>query len=601
MDIWVPERSAPGRGSFPTTWWGIRRWLRDFAEARPRDRLQHLDNGLKELHGLEVPPRRRLRVLATLLPTARSLLDDMHRRVNGQSLPLPEKSLVTLQTGLRLLERLARCFDAVVADETGQERPDGKRIATAAQASLALRGELLLRCAQVYMAPPEAYWRSIHAVYATAEAAGVAERRIRPVSRARTPTAPADEYARILLFSVARTEGLRRGQIWPLFRALADWCREVTVGTHAPADADMTDVVVARPDQPGPPAFRQAATVAGSANVRVLSVTPIVRALEALAERAPAHESAVTDPDALRPQTIRQLLETFRQTAVRASERQAVDQAVDVEIGLRAVHNRLAFVLDDQHQARAGNETPYRYDRTASMLVLQTIEPEGHDADADYLTHPGHDQMTEAANAWDHVHRGRPVATDTGPEIAAGERARGSWTLEDSSRGGFRLNWESDRPSRATVGDLVALRDEGNGGERAWHLGVIRWLQFLDERRFQLGAERLPGRPKPANVRREPDNPNRRRNRALEHAEPALFLPGNRHKGKPATVLLPAHMFQSGETVEVDVGQRMFRVRLTEAREQTNTFARFDIAAAPRQRMRRRDEPAADEPIWDDQ
>lgn len=605
MDIRLPERTQPEHDSFPTGWWGLRRWLRAFAEARPGERLKQLDSGLDEVHRLALPPHTRMRVLRALMPVARGLLDELARRIGGQSLPLPSTSRKTLDTNLRLLERLARGFDAVVADESAGARPHIKRVATAAQAALALRGELLLRCAQVYMPPPKAYWHAVHAVFAATERAGAAQVRVRPIEGERQRISPGDEFVRILVLAVARTESLRRGQIWPLYKALGEWAPRMELNRELPADSISVDLITVDLAQTEPPAFRQRSGVEQHETLRVVSVQPVVAALDALLERAAAEESAIADPDTLRRQTVRQLLGTFRQDAVRGSKRQAVGAPVEVEVGLRNIQARLAFVFDDPGESEPEESSGHhRVQGTASQLALQTIEEDVPPPELGFVTHPGHDQLRDAAHSWEAASNRRPSATGPdGTEAASGHipSAEGEWRLEDSSRGGFRLNWESDQPSRATVGELIAVAESDSGGDApAWHIGVIRWLQFIDERRFQLGAERLPGRPRPGTIRREPRNPNRKRNRELEHAEPALFMPGNRQKEKPATILVPAHMFKLDEIVEIDVGERTLRVRLAEAMEQTNSFIRFGIRAAPRRQLapeRREDDRA---PIWGD-
>lgn len=604
MDIRLPERTRPGRDSFPTGWWSLRRWLRAFAEARPGERLKQLDNALDEIHRLTLPPRTRMRVLRALMPVARGLLDELARRIGGQSLPLPTTSRKTLDTNLRLLERLARGFDAVVADESADARPHSKRVATAAQAALALRGELLLRCAQVYMPPPKAYWHAVYAVFTAAERAGAADVRVRPIEGDRQRVSPSEEFVRILVLGVARTESLRRGQIWPLYKALGEWAPRMELHRELPADTISEDLITVDLAQTEPPAFRQRSGVEQHETVRLVSVQPVVAALDTLLERAAAEESAIADPDALRRQTVRQLLGTFRQDAVRGSQRQAVGAPVEAEVGLRSIQARLAFVFDDPGEPQANAASGHhRIHGTASQLALQTIEEDVPPPELGFVTHPGHDQLRDAAHAWEAASNRRPnAAGPDGAEAASGHipSAAGEWRLEDSSRGGFRLNWESDQPSRATVGELIAVAESDDGDVPTWHIGVIRWLQFIDERRFQLGAERLPGRPRPGAIRREPRNPNRKRNRELEHAEPALFMPGNRHKEKPATILVPAHMFRLDEVVEIDVGERTLRVRLAEAMEQTNSFIRFGIRAAPRRQLPPEGRESDEAPIWEE-
>lgn len=604
MEIRLPERSKPGRGAFPTSRLGLRGWLRAFAESGSRARVEKLLAGLHELHSLALPPRKRLRVIRKLYPAARPILDDLARRVSGQSLPLPARTRETLQQYLRLLDHLARQMDAVVADEISGGRPARKRVALAAHTALALRGELLLGCAQVYSVPPKDFWRSVHAVFTTAEGAGAAQQRVRPLSGEKERVSPQREYARILLFAVARTEGLPRGEIRPLFLRLGQWSLAARMDGGDSVIESAHGVIHFDPDQPQPPSLRAGGQYGGEAGPRTLSVAPVVEGLETLERRSADSDTAVADPQSLRHHTVRQLLTTFRQNTVRSdNDRRAEDQNVDAEVSLRAIQQRLGFVLEEESTPKQPVKRSPSLTSSAS-LALQTIDDDSPAGDSGFVTHPGHDRMTGAASAWDAVSRGRPDQVSAGVNGAANGAAEpatpGAWKLADTSADGFRLDWACDQPSRATVGELIALRQPVNDGSKQWHLGVIRWLRFVDQHRFQLGAERIHGQPRPASVRREPANPNRKRRREKEHAEPAILIPGRRDAGKPASLLLPAHMFHAGEVVEVDVGERTFRVQLEDGKQQTNSFHQFGLRNAPRRPIRRSAEQPEGPSFWDE-
>lgn len=600
MDIRLPERSKPGRGSFPTSRLGIRGWLRAFAESGSRARVEKLLAGLHELHAFALPPRTRLRVIRELVAAARPILDDLARRVSGQSLPLPARTRETLQQYLRLLDHLARELDAVVADEVSSGRPARKRVALAAHTALALRAELLLGCAQVYSVPPKNFWRSTHAVFTTAERAGAAQQLVRPLSGDKKRVSPQGEYARILLFAVARTEGLPRGEIRPLFLCLGQWSLAARMDGSGGAMESAHGVIHFDPDTPEPPRLRAGGRDSDEAGPRTLSVAPVVEGLETLERRSADSDAAIADPNSLRPHTVRQLLTTFRQNAERSdNERRAEDQTVEAEVSLRAIQHRLGFTLEEEPAPAQPAKRPSSLTSSAS-LALQTIDDDTPAGESGFVTHPGHDRMTSAASAWDAVSRRRP---DQGAATANGATepaTPGAWKLADSSADGFRLDWACDQPSRATVGELIALRQPASDGSKQWHLGVIRWLRFVDQHRFQLGAERIHGQPRPASVRREPANPNRKRRRGQEHAEPAILIPGQRDTGKAASVLLPAHMFHANEVVEIDVGERTFRVQLEDGKEQTNSFHRFGLRNAPRRPIRRSAERPEGPSLWDE-
>jgi len=608
MEIRLPERTKPGRDSFPTSRWGLRCWLREFAETRPRERLKRLDEALVDLHQQAIDPRRRVRALQCLLPAAREMLDELARRVGGQSLPLPDKTRATHEANVRLLERLARNFDAVVADECARAgKPSAQCVACAGHAALALRSELLLRCAQVYVSPPSAFWRSVHAVFAAVEAAGMAERPVRPLEGTRKRVHAGDEFKRIVLFAVARPQGLRRGDILPLYRALAGWVPQVpllaaTAGEAEPASGQiLVDL-----ERPIPPIFRSPDADTHSRSLRILPVAEVVEQLERLADNAPGDDAPITDPDRLRARSVRQVLTTFRQDAVRSHPRRAVEATAEVAVGLRAIHDRLIIAARPPPADGDAGATA-RPTVLASQLSLQTIDSDAPDPRATYLSYPADDRLGRAASAWDAVSRGRPATARADDEPPArrgnGAAAQEHWLVTDNSSTGLRLRRAANqRGGGARVGELLGVREQAGACDQPWRLAVVRWLEFDDAGGFELGAERLPGRARAAELRREPENPNRKRRREFETAEPALLVPGNRDQGRASRVILAAHMFRVGEIVELDIGGQFLRVRLAEAQESTNSFTFFTIQAAPRHTVRTPDTQPDEPPgIWDEQ
>jgi hypothetical protein len=319
--------------------------------------------------------------------------------------------------------------------------------------------------------------------------------------------------------------------------------------------------------------------VAPESRIRILEVDTVVDRVEALYRQSPPDDSPLADRNRVGAAALRRLIDSWRPATHERSERAQRGEEVDAEVTLSVIVARLAaeFAPEESEGRRR-----HRLDTPGAALTLQTIERPD-------------DQGSEAAEgaagaSWDEVEVGQDRSTG----YAAARRAEARldregtrpehprWLLQDVSTTGWRLWWASDGSSRATVGELAALRlsSDDDSGYR-WSIGVIRRMQFLDDERFEIGVHALSRRATPARVRREPANPNRKRDRRNEPSEPALMLPASQTLDTAATLLVPAHMFRQGEVLELDLPERMLRIRLATIRENTGSFSQYELETAP--------------------
>jgi hypothetical protein len=208
---------------------------------------------------------------------------------------------------------------------------------------------------------------------------------------------------------------------------------------------------------------------------------------------------------------------------------------------------------------------------------------------------PGAAMRTERARHYTHLPENvlQTIATDDAPATEAPtypharaaedaqaqdtEQKESDWLIEAADHRGFTLRWQGTGRSGATVGELVAFRADSSN---PWQLGVVRWLQFINDTQFAIGCELLCAHPKAIRVRREPAN-RHRRSAHRGPGEPALLLPNPGAEQDSATVLVPAHQFRAEDILELDADDRSLRVQLTSMREQSVYFARFELTPAP--------------------
>ncbi len=586
MELELPQRTPAGHDETFSSGRRVQRWLEELERGSDRETAARFIEGLKHFNRVELRPGRRLKSAEQLRPAARRLSERFVQRINTQRLPLDDASMRNFQAQLLLLREMALAWD-IVADSLGRAHraPRGK-LALAVERALSCRGETMLRCVQVHAPLPQVFWHDCHVLYRLAEAWGCSERRVRNDELLTAPgqrQSPLDMYKRLLLFGVAPTDGLRRGQAERLFRRLEAWCRLAVLSDTATASGDgaqLFHVDLATPEPPQPGLLLGEST----AGIRVLDVTSVLTEAQRLQPEAPS-ENDVPGPAEVDAAALGRLIDGWSGRVERRGERAARSEPADVETSLKRIRERL--LADAAPAAAEVTRDRSRPLGNIANLALQTIERPAHEWQD--KRKQAESRAQDLPGAWGTREERQAIAA--APSSATPETRR-NWSLVDTSSGGFRLRWEGGTSSPGAVGELVALRQElpANGGgqegadapmQERWSLGVIRRIRMIDNSRFDAGVEILGRHPAPAVVRREPANPHRRRNRDSEPVEPALMLPAIHGREIPATVLVPAHLFREGEVLELDAHDRTLRIRLGPARESSAAFTRFELSAAP--------------------
>jgi len=581
MALELPAQARAQRGGFPTSARKLGHWLAQVTALDRRECARRLHEGLHSLNRTELPARRRLRLMEQLLPAVRAAHDQLAGRVQSQSLPLPERARRFHELDVNLLDEAAVGYELLLA--AADARQQTRRIAFAAERALALRGERLLRAAHVYSSVPEAFWRSVNAAYATAEQAQTVDRPVKdqPLCRRQNQRQTVrGMYKRILLFALAGTQGLRRGEADRIYRALETWHADSVFGPDEGL-AGSTYAFAVDLEQAIPPCLPGALPVDPASRIRMLGLDGLVARIERLHGEAPPSDSPLRDDDEVDSAALQRLLDSWRPAQQGRSERALRGEAVDAELGLSVIQARLAA-----ERAPPEERPRRRVDTPGAALTLQTIDTGGPETPAEAVP-PRVERGQDRSAPYQAARRAEARLDGDGNRP---ENPR--WLLQDVSTTGYRLCWDGDGSSRAGVGELVALRVAATeDNDQRWSLGVIRRMQFLGERRFEIGVQGLSARAKPARLRREPANPNRKRDRASETSEPALMLPGGGADRSP-TLLVPAHMFRQGETLELEVDNRLLRIRLGEVQENSGAFCQYGLTGAPaRGRHARADDP----------
>ncbi|ROR35179.1 hypothetical protein [Inmirania thermothiophila] len=404
--------------------------------------------------------------------------------------------------------------------------------------------EVLVSACRAYHPCPAGLWLELNQLLLNAEGLAIAARR--PDVPATLPPTPADGYRRAALLHLASPWQLSLEElqwVWALAGALAPRC--LLLDERRADERDglfMVDLLADAPPQPLP-----APTQTLGPFQRLLDTRPLVGrlrqengSLEALAGPLPT----------AREELLARLVRAWSSAARRGFSRSRSDQAMEIVLGLSAVHAALA--PDDAPRG----PSPHGIE----LDVLSEDRPRDP---GEYLFDP------EADDVWSRVY-GLPAQarTDPAPRPAPPRPAPATARAVDESAGGYCFELTAgDRGGELRIGEVCALRREPAAVE--WTIGMVRWVRREDDARTRFGVQLIAPSAVAATVRE--------RSGEGARACRALLLPPLPALAQPASLVLPARLFRSGEHVTVDAGGEPVPARLGRRLEGGRLYARFEL------------------------
>jgi len=579
MKLNVPEQNNPGRDDFQSHPRKLKKWLSSLKRANMGDFTRQVYNGLLALNRQAMAPKQRLENMETLREPTRYIFNQLHKHFINRTLPLPEKSQKIIQLNHALLNEMAIGYKILIFEASnGLVKIDSKMILIACERSLHYYSELLLRSSQIYSELPKGVWWDIHRLYSYAEAKDIHQKKIKDPELAVGSISTEDYYKQILLFSLARPNALRQSDAERLFKSINEWAKLTRI-SHSPTKNKLNRYFVSRLDGDQPPSCVSESDLNNSQNLRSIDTTKLVEHLQVIDNNSNALHSAVSIGDLVSQETIRTLVSSWSLCAKRRFSRAERKDDIRVSIGLTSIHKALnEEIIPPKPVVK----------KPANMFSLESIPDNEHvkkDVFAQqdpnvFITDPESTNGKErSASAWDMVAKGRTLTASYANELQQNDKSIGElhkeapdmhWKITNVSAGGYCLYWDSDLPSRALVGELISIREKEPDLTYQWRVGVIRWMQFSHSSGLEIGVQVLS--PKVISCRVQ------RIERKTEEPFFCLMLPGIKPIQQPSTLLLPAHAFRRGNTLNMHVYERDMEIKLGTVREHTGSFTQFQFS-----------------------
>jgi len=598
MQLSVPNRTAPKNGSFNSKAASVNEWINRLPMANIGETTRLLFEALTDLNQQDIPAQQRFRALEMLRKPVQFVTDHMKKHFVAQPLPLAPRNLKVARLCRELTHTLATGYKVIVMEQiAGIGRSDRKLLITAIHRATRLLSSALLKAYQVYEPPPDSVWLEIHSLYRYAEASDLHNT---PVAddhtRSRKALTVADAYKQILLLALACPYRLRQTEAEHIYQTLELWAPFADL-QHVGENGNA--LFATNLDSDRPPSYlvlREA-----GANRDTCRALNTIR----LADQVRQALTAARNPERrLRPnistQTLRHLMLVWGVMPKRRCARVKQSSDVVVAVGLSSIHYFVSGEAAFNNTSSSAEFCP-----RPEALHRDGI-PASH---ARFVAREVKSRQGQLPDVWEMSYRMEGEAAPTSLELAIARAAAGppidtrhraqNWKMVNVSAGGYCLLLDNPEPTRAQVGELLGIREEGNPDTFHWRLGVIRWVKCADKPGLELGVQMLsPGAVAIAACQ----------DRAEARAEDftrGLLLPEIASIQQRATLLLPSPPFRPGDTAIANCQGRLVRIRLTKLVENTGSFAQFqfvslgDVEPAAPKRPQKTLKPADFSDVWD--
>jgi hypothetical protein len=576
MDLKIPELEKTGKRLFKTSAPAVRQWVDNLPLINIEASVKQLEFALDEINKTDIPTAERHAALDMLNTPVMHVTGALVKSYLGKQFPLKKHDLDNAAKATALRNRMASGYKILVAIMEKQH-VSRSVLTIAIHRAMRYLSEILIGDYQIYVPYPDGIWKDLHTLYALAEQHGLLKQQVEDITL-HTPARSTieDIYKQVLLLSLACPYRLRQNEISDVYILLSKWApySKLIKGSeesrggfftwslesdHAPAYLTIRS----REDRD---------THWRNLNTSDMS-KPVRAALEA------RQQSTQRYSDHLEERILQRLMLSWGVMPKRQFTRRQQDASIELVVGLKAIHSAISDPRPEPEP-----------------------EPEQHDAvqaetevirDREYLQDPTFERPTSISTHPQRRKKSRDAVTfGNRPErwqnnplqgaYAANKPAAGTeytdpmhienWKMQDMSAGGYCLLWDSEEPSSARVGELVAIKTSHDTDDN-WHLGVIRWMKFTQERGLGLGVQMMSPGARAIWARVCNDKA------GMADKMQGILLPDIKGLNQQATLLLPSLPFRTGYLSRLTRGDKEERVKLTAQLEDTGSFAQYHFTA----------------------
>ena len=582
MKLNIPEQTAAAKDDFPNHPRKIKKWLAGLPQTNMGEYTRTVYKGITQLNRQIMPAKQRLENMELIREPVRQIFKQLHKHFINRSLPLPDKSLKIITLNQAILSEMAAGYKIIISESANNlGKVNNKSLIFASERALHYMDEILLRASQVYSFLPKGLWWDIHHVYAYAESKKLHQTKIKDLELPQKTITIENYYKQILLFSLARPNALRQSDAERVHRALAEWTKLTTLTTK-PTRNNLSRYFCSLLESDAPPNSVSEADLRNLKNFRCLELDKLVAKLKDRIGQSTEVDQKVSISDEISQETIKTLFTSWSMWAKRRFSRAEKPADIKAAIGLSGIYKELKE-QGTQREVRGPK-------KTSSMFSLGAISDSDRadrakpakDNPEFFITHPNMKASDiSGSTAWDMISKGRALTEGYANELTRSDEEMGAlnkeapdlhWAITNVSAGGYCLHWNSPSSSRAQVGELIAIHERLANNTSHWRIGVIRWMQYTQDKGLEIGVQVLAPDVVACSVRRL--------ERKEETPFECLLLPEVKPMQQPSTLLVPAYAFRKGNKLKIRVQNQDMEINLGTIREHTGSFTQFQFTLA---------------------
>ena len=563
LDLSLPEQKLSSLSFCEASPRPFEAWVKGLPIANVGESSRRLYHAIIELNQLEASPQLRLKLLGLLRPQVHFVCQQLAQHFLGQSIAMTEKQRKVANLAQALQLHMANGYKLALTQliESGVSSKNRDAVVLSCHRAISDLSQTILRASQLYCPSPSRAWYETHQIFQFALDHELAERSVTDETRHyRYESTIEGAYKQLLLLGCCRPNQLRQKELEQAFQLFECWTDLTDI--HQVRVSQALFVVAINTD--APPIYRNLLKTPLTREHLGFDSTPLADALaeqlsstdRAQSQASEGLEMPIVPSDAL----LMHLSQALGILTKRSFKRMASSGTLQVCVGLTALH----------------------YYCAGKTTFNQFVDASNDGDDENIFLSAAQRKNDAWAGAFDAEKSESLISPDTpinfrgaGGDIPQGEDEQTvayPWyevTLENTSPGGYCLNWQQEAPSTLQTGEVLGVREQP---DHPWSVAVIRWIQQIRNQGTQIGVELLAPTARSAALRVE-----HKVGQSSEFLR-GLLLPELSIIGQPATLLTPRVPFRSGNRITVLLDGHQHQAQLNRRVSATSSISQFELS-----------------------
>ena len=538
----------------------LAKWVKELPTVDINGAAHRLIEQIHTINSSRYPVHERMALMAVLNPVVQQVIDSLEKKYNNAQIPLGRKERFFSDTCRKLLFDMASGYKIIVSElviKKKHKMAENVLLHEASYYAIIFLGWNLVESYSVYDPVDEGVWHDLHQLYRYAEANLFHEVQIDdPFPAMALPMTPSIDFAykRILLLAIAEPYHLMQGEAWEIFRLVSFWTEDCELLPNVQKASEGDYAVDMTADQA--PRFITHDLYMQQISGRVIDIEKIRQTLELLIQnilRGNYDHDLLQDAGVLERKqrdALLRLSDTWQGSTERSEPRKPSADDVRITTGLNSCHHfismRARFTPEmDELKIQSNKKAPaLTKDEGKSFFATRYQEALKKDKR--------------------HIHA---------------NYSQEDWQQSNLSQMGIALRcFDGHHDISVKVGEIVSYRFDGKLKGR-WQTGVVRWIKSDERKVLDIGIMDIAKSAVPVAVKAMSGV-----GKGTDYFR-ALLIPFQVSLKQTRSIILPANIYDINTVLVVNLGKRMFHIRLTRLLLFTTAINQyeFDILEVPMQ------------------